>query len=87
MAMHNKGLTKLMEECGELIQICAKKSAYMNIDRHPDGSSLKHRLEDEIADVVAALTFVVEKFDLDVPYMDERSQDKLALYEQWNSEE
>lgn len=86
MAMHNKGLTKLMEECGELIQILAKKSAYMETDNHPDGSLMKRRMEDEIADVVAAITFVVEQFDLDVPYMSERSTDKIELYEKWAKE-
>lgn len=32
--MSANGLTKLVEECGELVQICAKKMAYYNSDEH-----------------------------------------------------
>ena len=35
--MHCDGLTKLIEECGELVQIAAKKQAYFDTDTHPDG--------------------------------------------------
>lgn len=84
--MHNKGLTKLMEECGELIQILAKKLAYIDTDIHLGDNPIKHRMEDEIADVVAAITFVVEQFDLDVPYMSTRANKKIELYEKWAKE-
>ena len=70
MAMANKGLTKLNEELCELGQIAAKKTAYMDTDHHPDGESLKERMEDETADVLAAITFVVEKFDLNYKLRD-----------------
>lgn len=73
MPMHGNGLTKLMEECGELVQIAAKKSAYINTDRHPDGmGSLRTRLENEIADVLAACTFVISVFKLRQTRIDKR---------------
>lgn len=46
-----KGLAKLIEECGELIQVAGKKLAFYTTDVHPDGGpspSLKRRMEDEI---------------------------------------
>lgn len=85
MGMHNKGLTKLVEECGELIQIAAKKMAYMNTDKHPDGNgSLKHRLEDEMADVMAICEFVSLKLNLDENYVLERARKKRELYKKWD---
>ncbi len=37
MAMTANGLTKLLEELGELAQVAAKKQAYFHTDAHPDG--------------------------------------------------
>lgn len=87
MAMTAKGLAKLIEECGELQQIAAKKLAYLDTDSHPDGTgSMKFRLENEMSDVLAAMHFVADKFALDVDRMDDRAIDKYKLYHQWDSE-
>ncbi len=85
--MDKKGLSKLVEECGELIQIAAKKMAYLESDEHPDGKgSLNIRLQDEIADVQAACSFVMAKLDLDPYYVVRRVQIKLKKYDEWDSE-
>jgi NTP pyrophosphatase (non-canonical NTP hydrolase) len=85
MTMSNNGLTKLIEECGELTQIAAKKIAYPDTDAHPDGEgSMKERLEDEVADVMAAIAFVAEKFKLDEGRMFARGDAKRKLYQQWD---
>lgn len=86
MAMHNRGLTKLMEECGELTQIAAKKSAYADVDIHPDGRSMKLRMEDEIADVIAACAYVTGEFKLNQTAIDLRVQEKMKLFFQWKME-
>jgi len=87
MTMHNDGLTKLIEECGELITECAKKAAYPNTDEHPDGKgSMKKRMEDEIADVKAAIAFVEGQFGLDADAIWVRASKKLALYRQWHAD-
>ena len=61
-----KGIYKLMEEMGELQQALAKLAAFPN-GNHPDmecgAPPLLQRLEDEIADVDAALTYFVEVND------------------------
>lgn len=79
------GLTKLMEECGELIQICAKKAAFMAVDDHPDDKgSMKIRLENEIADVKAAMTFVMMKFKLDDNRIERRHLEKATAFVKWD---
>lgn len=92
MTMSNKGLSKLIEECGELskelgelVQVAAKKLACMSTDEHWDGmGSLKERLENEIADVRAAAAFVVYKLGLDTARIKARSSDKIALFLKWD---
>lgn len=67
MPMAENGLAKLIEELGELQQVCGKKLAAGKRDDHPDGrGSLKIRLQDEIADVIAACEFVMYSHNLDV---------------------
>lgn len=81
------GLVKLSEECGELLQVAAKKMAYFGTDDHPDGKgSMLRRMEDEISDVMASCLYVMRKFDMDIEYMAERSANKIALYEKWETD-
>lgn len=86
MTMHCDGLTKLIEECGELIQIAAKKQAYLNTDIHPDGmGSMKDRMEEEVADVLAACVFVTEIFKLDEAKLEARAKMKLERFKGWHN--
>lgn len=79
-------LDKLMEECGELIQIAAKKSAYPDTDEHPDGKgSMKKRLEEEAADVLAAIDCTQEVFGLDEQVIADRKRMKLERFRRWFS--
>ena len=87
MPMEGDGLVKLIEECGELTQIAAKKLTYFYTDVHPDGKgSLDRRLEDEIADVIAACRFVEWTFSLDSTAITERVQNKINTYIEWHRE-
>ena len=87
MPMSNNGLTKLIEECGELSQIAAKKIAYIHTDDHPDGSgSMKTRLEEEAADVIAAIAFVCKTLSLDEAAIFERAQKKKERFEKWHAD-
>ena len=47
---HWPGLSKVIEECGEVIQAAGKIIAANGDGQHWDGSDLRQRLEDEIAD-------------------------------------
>ena len=85
MTMSNNGLTKLIEECGELTQIAAKKIAYPDTDAHPDGNgSMKLRLEDEIADVMAAIALVCDIYGLDGDRILARGDQKRELFRKWH---
>lgn len=82
--MAGDGLAKLIEECGELLQVAGKKLEYYSTDVHPDGGPrLDERLEDEIADVIAACTLVRGLHRLDVNRIHARATAKLALFEEW----
>lgn len=86
MTMTNRGLAKLTEECGELIQVAAKKTAYME-GPHPDGAGdLNTRLEDEIADVLAACHFVLGEFGLNQERVNERAVEKLNRFHLWHED-
>lgn len=78
------GLAKLAEECGEVIQIIGKLIATGGRTGHWSGLDLKIELEDEMADVRAALCFVWENNDVDVPRMVDRISRKLQLFEEWH---
>jgi len=87
MTMHNNGLTKLQEECGELVAIAAKKAAFMHTDVHPDGNgSMKRRLEEEVADVLAAIGLINDTFELDEQFVMTRAEQKLALFRKWHAD-
>jgi NTP pyrophosphatase (non-canonical NTP hydrolase) len=85
--MTGKGLAKLIEECGELIQVAGKKLAYYSTENHPDGGPpLKQRLEDEIADVMAACELVIRLHGLDHHRISRRVIDKEVTFDEWHAE-
>ncbi len=81
---HWRGISKLMEECGELIQIAAKAQAFPTGD-HPDGKGpVQPRLVEELADVKAAIRYFEEANGLAVDTEhDPRFLDKLAKFRAW----
>jgi NTP pyrophosphatase (non-canonical NTP hydrolase) len=86
MPLPSNGLVKLAEECGELTQISMKILAYP-VGKHPDGKGdLRTRLQDEMADVLAAIVIVTRKLGLNEEIMQERADAKLALFELWDGE-
>jgi len=88
MVMCANGLAKLIEECGKLQQIAAKKLAYFEIDQHPDGKGdMQIRMAEEIADVMAACDLVIATFGLDYQFIEERYVRKLAQFWVWHEEE
>jgi NTP pyrophosphatase (non-canonical NTP hydrolase) len=84
MALGNKGLTKLIEECGEVIQAAAKRIELPEGENiHWDGSDLRERLADEIADATAACTIVTELWQLEPKRILSRYYAKLDLFRYW----
>ncbi len=85
--MKNQGRAKLTEECGEVLQVLGKMQQYPARDDHPDGKgSLKLRLTNEIADLIAASAFVIEKMKLDEAAIRQRAEAKLQIYLRWDKE-
>lgn len=81
------GITKLIEECAEVIQVASKLMASLGEVMHWDGTNLKVRLEEECGDVLGAIRFVVARCGLDGARVEERALRKLALFEQWQFEQ
>lgn len=78
------GISKLIEECGETLQVCGKLIATGGEERHWDGSNLHKRLEDELADLKAAILFVCDENCLDGEQFEVRVQKKLARFRRWH---
>lgn len=80
------GLAKMTEENGEAGQIIGKIYQIGGMGSHWDGKdlTLKERLEDEIADQMAAISFFSQYNDLDMDRVDARVQLKFAKFEKWH---
>lgn len=78
-----RGIHKLTEEAGEVIQIAGKLGAFPE-GEHPDGAgNLKTRMEDELADIAAASAYFIKTNGLDAARMQERARKKLGQFEDW----
>ena len=88
MKLINNGLVKVMEECGELVQVCAKMVQYPDQDEHPDKQGyLLERLENEIADVLATLAYATTRLGLKEERIRTRAHAKTELFESWEAED
>lgn len=85
MTMTAGGVAKLIEECGELLQVCGKRLASYHEDLHWDGTNLRERMEEEMGDVKAAIQFVTDKFGLNSAFIESRKFEKLRLFREWDS--
>jgi len=80
------GLSKLMEEAGEVIQVGGKIIGAGGEEIHFDGSNLRERLIEELGDLQAAVKFVVRENGLDWAAIRERERKKMKLFSKWNAE-
>lgn len=81
------GISKLMEEAGEVVQVCAKLIAVDGdvATPHWDGTPLDARLNEEIGDLLGAIRFVMEHCEnLDKFAIFKRSVEKLEVFERWH---
>ena len=79
------GISKLIEECGETVQVCGKLLGSRGQVAHWDGSDLKERLEEEIADLLAAIDFVSIRCGLNSAAIIDRRVRKKVLFDQWHA--
>jgi len=85
MPIAHGGIAKLIEECGELQQVLGKFLTY-GMGEHPDGKGpLDKRIEDEMADVLAAMRLVgVKHQTIDLARINFRAEQKLKLFLDWD---
>lgn len=81
------GISKLIEECGEIAQVCGKLMGTRGGTEHWEGRPLDERMEDELADLQAAIRFVIKHNPLDATKIAGRSREKLARFEAWHQED
>lgn len=83
------GISKLIEEIGELAQACGK-GVMTNFedkpDWHKDYVNQRRHLEEEMADVIASIVFVVDANGLDKKFISQRVEEKLVKFENWHKE-
>jgi NTP pyrophosphatase (non-canonical NTP hydrolase) len=79
------GISKVIEECGEVLQVIGKLVAVHGEERHWNSKNLHQDLEDEIADLLAAITFARETNCLDGERFDQRVAKKLARFRAWHA--
>lgn len=79
-----RGIFKLGEEMGELHQVLGKLSAYPTGEHPGDGTDLRARAVEEIADVRAALAYFVDNSALDRAAIEERYREKLLKFRAWS---
>lgn len=84
---HCPGLSKLAEEAGEVGQVVGKIIGAGGLGIHFDGSDLRVRLTEEVADVVAAAEFVIEANGLDREAFRARVEAKLARFRGWHTDQ
>jgi NTP pyrophosphatase (non-canonical NTP hydrolase) len=84
---HWPGLSKLAEEAGEVTQVIGKLLGNGGKLEHWDGTNLKERLEEEIADLEAACFFVRVHCNLDEEKISLRVINKIELFKKWHAEQ
>lgn len=82
------GIAKLVEESGEVLQVCGKLQGTGGETKHWDGGEdLKVRLEEEIGDALAALSFVIDNNQLNREAITKRRAKKLETFTKWHKEQ
>ena len=80
------GVSKLVEEIGELGQVLGKLMGSRGKLEHWSGD-LWGMLHDEIGDMLGAVKFVMERCTLDVKRIHERAEAKYNLFQEWHKKD
>ncbi len=83
---HWTGLSKLIEESGEVVQVCGKILGTGGRLNHWDGTNLQERLEEELAVLQAAIRFVIVQNGLSPRTITTRTEAKVKQFETWQRE-
>jgi NTP pyrophosphatase (non-canonical NTP hydrolase) len=85
---HWPGVTKVLEECGELIQVLAKlQGAGGDPGVHWDGKDVLSGIIDEAGDVLAALEFLMRHNPIvSDAKVNKRMARKVQMFEDWHKD-
>lgn len=81
-----RGIAKLIEECGEVVQDAAKLIATGGTFEYDDGTKVdRDKLWTEVGDLLAAIHYAIEANPdiLPVDKIVERKRNKIAKYRHW----
>ena len=81
------GLAKLLEECGEVTQVCGKAIQMGGELEHYDGSNIEERFIEELGDLQAAIDFFVMKNNLSLNAIKARAAGKMMNFLEWHIEQ
>ena len=83
------GLFKLVEELGELAQVCGRlmQGHALGMAVHWDGHEHKVRLLEELADVSAMIDYVLVVNNLDMAEFHKRRSAKQRQFHEWHHEQ
>lgn len=81
------GLSKLIEEAAEVLQVAGKLQGSRGDVARFDGTNLKERLECELGDLLAAVEFVQRHNPLGRAAIERQRDAKLALFETWHRDQ
>ncbi len=87
MVMACGGMAKVAEECCELGQVAAKAVQAGALGCYHWSGDLRLMAEAEMADVLAAIEFAIERNNLDMVGILARKRVKLAAFRNWDKEE
>ncbi len=79
------GISKLIEEAGEVVQVAGKLLATGGAVDHWDGTNLRDRLIEEMGDLLAAIEFAAHANKIEADVM-ARAAEKLSLFRGWHRE-
>lgn len=83
MARNWPGLKKVIEECGETIVEGAKILVFPN-GKHPARKrNLQYSLEDELADVLGSINYLIDRNGLDRKRIEKRAKNKYRKFAGW----
>jgi NTP pyrophosphatase (non-canonical NTP hydrolase) len=80
------GASRVLEEGGELMQVLGKLIGAGGETDHWDGTDLRERLTEEIADLGAALVFFTTYNGISADAIEARTERKLEKYTRWHAE-
>lgn len=79
------GMAKVIEEAGEVLQLCGKIMSIRGATTYFKGEDLRNELQDEIGDLLASLNFLIDENKLDKDVIRNRIIHKLDKYADWKA--